>query len=589
MANKLSPILVLVGQDSNGTPRSGAKLFAYTTGTQVKATLYSNAAGTVQHTNPVLLNSSGEIADVTGTRKAIWHAEGTNLDWVLAPSNDTDPPASPYWTLSNVPGINDVDLSSIELDSQWLSGGTPTFVSSTVVQVAGDQTSTYTIGRRVHTTNSGGEVYSTVVTSSLVAGNTQITLLHDSGSLDSGISVIEYGLLSASNNAVPGGLHYAPRQYQNLVHFNSGLGPNYSQNWRLSATVSGGALTITLLGNDGNALSSTNAAHLSFRSVTATSGAYVIRSVAAPLSLTVPSGASLGFANSQTSSIDVYASDNAGTVELAVLHTGLADESVPNSTTAMSTSSDSAGILYSASARTNLSTIYLGRVTIQTGATAGDWTNSPSKVTYYSRVIGANVQSFTSSGTWFKPVGFGSTCRVHIQAWGGGAGGASTAGGSGGGGGGGYIERWLALSDLGTSQVVTVGAGGAAATNGGQTSVGSLVTVFGGTTGSGGSAGAGGGFFAAGDASSYGGALYGGGAGGVLDAAGNNSVYGGGGGAGGSSGGAAQAGGTSKFAGSGGAGSTGTGTAGSAPAGGGGGGATGGAGARGEVRITVFP
>lgn len=264
-----------------------------------------------------------------------------------------------------------------------------------------------------------------------------------------------------------------------------------------------------------------------------------------------------------------------------------------------------------------------------------------------SAAKGVNVQSFTGSGTWTKPAGYAAGSRVYIQAWGGGgSGGKSTYGA--GGGGGGYNERWALLSDMGATETVTIGAGGAALSatgtgiTGGTTSVGTLLSAYG---GAGGNAytgpsivygGGGGGQISAGTTTAYyigcnligtlpglpwypspenansaSASFYyqGGGAGPYNMASGSNSgrsaMWHGGGGAafgtnqtagtsqmGGGGGGASSTnitGGTSIGGGNGGNGGT-TGTAGTQPAGGGGGGTTGnsGAGGAGKVIITVF-
>ena len=210
----------------------------------------------------------------------------------------------------------------------------------------------------------------------------------------------------------------------------------------------------------------------------------------------------------------------------------------------------------------------------------------------------ANVQVFTSPGTWTKNA---QSNVIFFECWGGGGGGGSGAPTTGGGGGGGaYVNRWLPGPLAPAPQVVTVGASVAGSTNGNPSSVGTLCVAYGGARGS--SVFAGGGDGGAMDsvgtqalgigappAGGTGGAatFYGGGGGGALSTgAGGTSVWGGAGGGGGGGG----VGGASVFGGPGGAG-TGPGVTGGAgvfPGGGGGGGGTGGPGAAGYVRITSF-
>lgn len=235
-------------------------------------------------------------------------------------------------------------------------------------------------------------------------------------------------------------------------------------------------------------------------------------------------------------------------------------------------------------------------------------------------------REITASTTWSKPEGYADDAMVEIEAWGGGGSGGRSSGASGvyggGGGGGAYVKRSMRYADVPFTLPITIGSGGAGVSGGangiagGITTVGALVTAYGGAGGrsvSGTTSGGGGGGESGAPNASTGGpsgggnagadgarSIWGGGGGGngtlVTGAAlaGGNAVFGGGGG-GGAAGnaGAAPAGGVSLFGGSGGAGGAGgaSPTAGAAPGGGGGGAhsfATSGAGARGQVRIRIY-
>jgi len=178
--------------DANGAPYSGAKLFTYVAGSSTKQTTYQDSGAITANSNPIVCDSAGRVP------YPIWGTTGVSYKLVLAPSTDTDPPTSPIFTIDNVTGINDTTVSI----DQWVSGPTPTYVSATSFTLAGDQTGTFQVGRRVKTTNSGGTVYSTI-TASAYAALTTITVVNDSGSLDSGLSAVSYGLLSATNASMP--------------------------------------------------------------------------------------------------------------------------------------------------------------------------------------------------------------------------------------------------------------------------------------------------------------------------------------------------------------------------------------------------
>ena len=83
----------------------GAQLFTYEVGTTTKKSSYptfaDGEAGTNANANPMVLNADAEVPN------DLWLDGKYKL--VLAPSNDTDPPASAYWTIDSV---GDEDLTA---------------------------------------------------------------------------------------------------------------------------------------------------------------------------------------------------------------------------------------------------------------------------------------------------------------------------------------------------------------------------------------------------------------------------------------------------------------------------------------------
>ena len=111
-----------------------------------------------------------------------------------------------------------------------------------------------------------------------------------------------------------------------------------------------------------------------------------------------------------------------------------------------------------------------------------------------SAVDNVNINVFTATGTWTKPTGLKF---IIVEVVGGGGGGGGIDGdkfdtaNSGGGGGGGYTLKKILASSLGSTETVTIGAGGAGGTGnfggtaGGTSSFGSHCSATGGSQGSG--------------------------------------------------------------------------------------------------------
>lgn len=177
------------------TPGNGVQVFFYVDGSvATKQTVYQDPAGAVPWSNPLALDSGGNIP--SGTHE-IWFTSGQTYKVVYAPSNDTDPPVSPYLTLPSLSGINDTGAGSSS--SEWVSGPAPTFVSATSFTLVGDQTAIYTKGRRIKATVTAGTVYATI-TNAVFGALTTVTV--SGGSLDAGLTAISYGLLDPANPSI---------------------------------------------------------------------------------------------------------------------------------------------------------------------------------------------------------------------------------------------------------------------------------------------------------------------------------------------------------------------------------------------------
>ena len=209
MTQSIAPTTRRQYLDSNGDPAVGAKLFYYVNGTTIKEATYTDVAGTVPNSNPIILDASGR------TPNEVFLTDGITYTEVLAPATDTDPPTSPIFTSDDIVG----SAGSSAASSQWLTTTlTPTYLSSTSFYLAGDQTAIFDQGRRIRTINSGGTVYSTILSSVFASSITTITVISDgSDLLDTGISAVAYSLLSGTNQAIPDPIRSTPTDAVGLI------------------------------------------------------------------------------------------------------------------------------------------------------------------------------------------------------------------------------------------------------------------------------------------------------------------------------------------------------------------------------------
>lgn len=180
--------------DANGDPAMGYTITTYAAGSSTLLASYTDYAGLSANDNPVTLNSAGR-----NPNGQFWLASGLAYKFVLK-----DAQGVTVQTVDNVTGTN--DPATLSTTDQWVTfSGTPTYISATSFSVSGDQTGTLHVLRRLKTTNTGGTVHLRISASSYDSGTglTTVTVVNDSGSLDSGLSSVSYGLLSATNPSIP--------------------------------------------------------------------------------------------------------------------------------------------------------------------------------------------------------------------------------------------------------------------------------------------------------------------------------------------------------------------------------------------------
>lgn len=335
MTVKLAPVQRLQYFAADGlTPAAGGKIFTYLAGTTTKATTYTTSAGTVANSNPIILNSAGRAP------YGVWLTAVVKYKFLQSPATDTDPPASPIFTEDNISGTNDTGETS-----QWQTSlVVPTYQSSQNFTLVGDQTVNFHIGRRIRLSQTSGYNYVTI-TDSVYTALTTVTVDRDGDvNIDSGLNSAELSISTSVSHAIP-------------------LFPANRKPASFATAYGSGAQTFSVA-----------PMVLDFRSEVAAS--VVNKSyLSGNLTITIPSGATLGAFNGKKFRVIIGALDNAGTAELFVMNAeygNYLDESGTISTTSISDASDSNNVPYSTTVRGPVAFRILGYADF-TLATAGTW------------------------------------------------------------------------------------------------------------------------------------------------------------------------------------------------------------------------
>lgn len=118
----LSPSPWLLALDNTGVVIPSARWFFYDTGTTTKRNVYTDAALTVAHPNPLTVDAAG---------RAVVYLSPTAYKFVLAPAGSDDPPTSPIKTIDPVGAIpgTTVNLDISGVAGENLVAGRPVYLS----------------------------------------------------------------------------------------------------------------------------------------------------------------------------------------------------------------------------------------------------------------------------------------------------------------------------------------------------------------------------------------------------------------------------------------------------------------------------
>lgn len=187
MAVKISSLLNDQQFNSNGTLLSGGKIETFLAGSSTPATTFTTDAGNIAQSNPIILNTRGEVPN------SIYLTTGVKYKLVLKDSVN-----NVLRTYDNIEGVND---SATGID-QWVNSSVaPVFINTTTFTLAGDQTNNFHVNRRVKLLVTAGTLYG-FISASVFTTLTTVTVVLDSGVLDSGLSSVQLGLITPVNSSL---------------------------------------------------------------------------------------------------------------------------------------------------------------------------------------------------------------------------------------------------------------------------------------------------------------------------------------------------------------------------------------------------
>jgi hypothetical protein len=454
----LSPVFGAGAQlfDNKGVVLALGTINTFIAGSTTPIATYIDNTQTTQNGVSIALDAAGRPPN------EIWLVSGSQYKFIVKDANGNTVGIA----YDNISGINDPGAGSGGSLSVWVATATPTFISASQFSVPGDLRTTFPVGTRVKTTNTAGTVYGSVTAVAFTTFTT-VTVQPDTGSLDSGLSVV-------------------------AVSINGIVGQNVSSGaiaYLASLTYPAGSLGLTVQGNVASIASlNTTVGHLAL-----VTRAVLLGGTSTALTL-APDTAIASYITGQTWLAIGIATGASPTINIS----GQGAKNLKQYTSAGTKvfATLVAGAIYALG--------YDGTDVIVLNPTQ----SSSGKL--------LRITKFTASGTWTKQA---DTTTIMVEGVAGGGGGGVQASG----GGGGYFKVFVATP--GATEAVTIGAGGSLGTStGGNNGTSTLFGAWG--SASGGSGTGAGGVGTIGDVKLGGNA---GSAGGGGNNSGGGSVFGGGG------------------------------------------------------------
>ncbi|MCK4822903.1 hypothetical protein KA005_44485, partial [bacterium] len=351
-----------------------------------------------KNANPVKLSGAGRCPNVFGTGSynvISYTSDSVQIEQFDPVSGDTLEGAFSIWNAITIYGEGDLVTGSDGLYYRSIASGsqnqnpisTPSQWEEVKFIGVWNTNVTYDLGDSVY--GSDGILYRSLISINLA--NNPTTDKTNWGNS----SIPEWGIGATYSI---GDLVFGSNGFLYSSNTNSNIGNDPisdSTNWTNMAVQDNQIQSITASVASSELTAGLDPTTLDFRDATLTNGSIITVAIDTALSLVIPLDATLGTISAIQSRLILLAMNNAGTAELAIVNQSGGnnlDETTLISTTAIDATSDSATVIYSETARSNVSFRVVGYIE-STQTVAGTWDTSPSTI----QGMGGNALSAMNS------------------------------------------------------------------------------------------------------------------------------------------------------------------------------------------------